>query len=519
MKRLVALLALCLACAIVATTPASAAGKKAAPSPSPSPAADQPSPAATPGETLDKAIPRLQAKLKSDPNDRESMTELAGDYLQVNRPDLAYELTQQLIKAGSKTSLILYMDGYALSQMGKQQEAVADLEQASNMDPTNGSVLTLLTNLYMQGQRIDDADRVAKRAATFNKTDPRVFLNYGIVLATEKKYDDARTQFEAAAKLAPKDVEPLLYEARTYMDQGAAPLSQQVLDRALAIAPDNPDVLVTKAQAYGLQHDVKNATAIYEKLSGLLTDAVEKVAALDAEAHLYADEKQNDQADAQYKRTISLYPNVPEAHIAYGDYLMFLKQPQKAEAEWTAGLGPNRDNRIALGRLGEYYAGANNLPKSLEEFQRLAELDPNNASAFMSLGQVLIVSKQPDKAHDAFRKAYDLSHAPPALAGVAQADYEMRNYKEASDIFDALERGVPQFLQANPALYVVAGRCYAGNRDNAKAKASYNKFLAVVKPDSQAATEVKKLIADLDRTPGSAPAPKPSAKPTSAPSH
>jgi len=519
MKRLAVLLGLCCACAMLAAGPALAARRQAAPSPSPS-AADQPSPEPS-QEPLDKAIPRLQAKLKADPNDHGSMAELAGDYLQANRPDLTYQLTQQLLKAGNKTSMILYMDGYSLAQMGKPQEALSDLEQASNMDPTNPSVLTLLTNLYLQAGRLDDADRVAKRAATFNKTDPRVFLNYGIVLATEKKYDDSRAQFETAAKLSPKDPSPLLYEARTYLDQNAAPLALSVIGRALLIYPNYPDALIAKAQVLGAQHNVQDAVAVYEKLATTVPDAVDKVSILDAEAHLYADEKMNDRADAQYKRAIEMFPNVPEAHIAYGDYLLFIKQNQRAEAEWTTALGANRDNKLALVRLGDYYAQANDLQKAIVQFQRLIELDANDASASLSLGQLYMATKQPDKAHDAFRKAYDISRSPGALAAVAQADYEMRNYKEAADIFDALGQGAPQFLEANPAFYVVAGKCYSANRDTAKAKAAYGRFLALVKPDSQAATEVKKLLADLDRSGGGvpAPAPKPSAKPSSAPTH
>jgi tetratricopeptide (TPR) repeat protein len=517
MKRVAALLGLCCAFAILAAAPAFAAGKKAAPSPSPSAAAQpQPQPSAEP---LDKAIPRLQAKLKADPNDRDAMTELASDYLQAARPDLAYQMTQQLMKAGSKTAVILYMDGYSLAQMGKSTEALADLEQASSMDPTNPSVLTLLTNLYLQSNRIDDADRVAKRATTFNKNDSRVFMNYAVVLATEKKFDEARIQFEAASKLAPKDVAPLLYESKTYIDQGAAPLAVGVLDRALAIDPGNPDVLLTKAQVLGSQHNVKDAVAIFETLAAKLTDPVDKVSVIDAEAHLYADEKMNDQAVAQYKRAIDQFPNVPEAHIAYGDYLTFVKQNQQAEAQWTAGLGPNRDNKIALVRLGEFYAQTNDFAKAGAQFKRLIELDPNDAAAYLSLGQVQIAAKQADKAHDSFRKAYDLSHAPSALAGVGQADFDMRNYKEAADIFDALDKGAAQFMQSNPVLYVIAGKCYSANKDPGKAKAAFNKFLGFVKPDSQAASEVKKLIADLDRSPGAGPAPKASAKPSSPRSH
>src|SRR5579875_855026 len=462
MKRLMGLLGVCCAATLLAASPAMAARKaQPAPTPSASPAAaPQPTP-----EPLDKAIPRLQAKIKADPNDRDSMQELAGDYLQANRPDLAYQLTQQLIKGGTKTALVLYMDGFALAQMGRPAEALGDLEQASNLDPTNPSVLTLLTNLYLQGGRLEDADRVAKRATTFNKNDPRVFMNYGIVLATEKKYDESRVQFETAAKLDPKNVAPLLYEAKTYTEQGAAPLALQVLDRALAIDPRNPDVLLTKAQTLGAEHNVKDAVAIYEQL-------------------------------------------------AYGDYLAFIKQNQRAEQEWTTALGPNRDNKLALVRLGEFYAQNNDLTKAAAQFQRLIELDPNDAAAYMSLGQIQLAQKQSDKAHDSFRKAYDLSHAPPALAGVGQADYDLKNYKEAADIFDALDRGAPQYMQANPFLYVLAGKCYAGNKDTAKAKAAYNKFLALVKPDSQAAIEVKRLLAELDHPSGpsansSKPAPKP----------
>jgi tetratricopeptide (TPR) repeat protein len=416
--------------------------------------------------------------------------------------------------------MILYMDGYSNAQLGRPQEALTDLEAASNMDPTNPNVLTLLTNLYMQGNRLDDADRVAKRAVTFNKNDPRVFMNYGVVLATEKKYDEARAQFEAASKIIPKDPSPLLYEARTYMDQNAAPLALSVVDRAMAIDPNNPDTLLTKAQVLSAQGNISDAIATYEKLLAVVPNATDKVSIINAEGHLYADAKQNDKAEEQYKRAISQYPNVPEAHVAYGDFLMYLKQNQRAEAEFSAALGPNRDNKLALARLGAFYAQSNDLPKAISQFQRLVELDPNDAAALLSLGQIYMGAKQPDKAHDAFRKAYDISHAPSALAGVAQADYEQRNYKEATDIFDALDKGAPQFLQANPGWYVLAGRCYSATRDTAKAKAAYNKFLTFVKPDSQEATEVKKLIADLDRGGGAPPppAPKASAKPTTAPS-
>ncbi len=86
--------ALAAAIAVGISNPAAAAGKPAAAaSASPSPA---PSPSATP-EALDHAIPRLEAALKANPDDKDSMTQLSMMYLQANRPDLASQLTQKLL--------------------------------------------------------------------------------------------------------------------------------------------------------------------------------------------------------------------------------------------------------------------------------------------------------------------------------------------------------------------------------------------------------------------------------------
>lgn len=513
MNRLAGLLGFCCLCAMLAVAPAFAA-KKAAPEPSPSP-----SPAAQPtAEPLDVAIPRLQAKVKADPNDHDSQAQLAGDYLAAGRPDLALALTQQLISGGLKTSMILYMDAYAHTQMGQHAESIADLEQASNLDPTNASVLTLLTNEYLGAGRMADADRIAKRATTFNKDDVRVWMNYGVVLASEKKYDDARQQFEVAAKMTPTDATPVLFEARTYIDQNAPALAISLFDRALTIDPNSVQALTGKAQVLGATHDVKGAIAVYETLLAKLSDSGDKAAVVDAEAHLYATEKMNADADAQYKRAIALFPTVPATHIAYGDYFAYINDRQSAEREWTAALGPNNDNHDALGRLGELYAQSNDFPKAEAEFQRLIDLNGNDAAAMMSLGEVQLAARQSDKAHDSFKKAYDLTHAPQALAALAQADFNLRNFKEAAQIFDDIGQEVPQFMDANPGLYIVAGRCYGANHEGTKAKTAFSKFLTFVKPDSQEANEVKKLIAEIDHPSSEpAPAPRPSAKPSSAP--
>ncbi|HEY0381202.1 MAG TPA: tetratricopeptide repeat protein [Candidatus Elarobacter sp.] len=494
--------------AAVGAHPGVAAPKPAATA-SPSPA---PSPTATP-EPLDKAIPRLEAKLKTDPNDKPSMTELAADYLQINRPDLAIKLTQKLLQGGTKTAQIYYFDGLAQGGTGHQKEALADLEQAANLEPTNPGVLGTLTTTYLQANRPQDAERVAKRAVTFNKDDKNAYLAYGNVLAAEGKFDEARQQLETAAKLDPKDVRPILLEAQTYTSQNAIALASGLYDRAIAIDPTSVEALVGKARLAAQQHNVKDAISSYERILALQTDPTDKAAVIDQEALVYANEKMGPEADAAYKRAIAQYPNVLSAHTAYGEYLLNLKDNAGAERELIAGAGPNRDQGDALARLGQLYAGQNQYAKAIDQFKRLSEIAPQDPRSYLLLGATYSANKQYDKAATAFKSSYQLQHTPDALLGLGQADLQTHKYTECAQVYEALDKGAPDIARQNPQILFGLGQCYQGANQPDKARAAYQRVLTMVKPGSQAANEIKSLIAAIDRQ-QKKPAPAATKKPT-----
>jgi tetratricopeptide (TPR) repeat protein len=492
--------------AAVGVLPAGAAPKPAAPaSAAPAPA---PSPTATP-EALDKAIPRLEAKLKTDPNDKASATELAADYLQINRADLALPLTQKLLQSGTKTAQVYYFDGLAQTALGHTKEATADLENAANLEPTNPGVLGTLTNMYLQLNRPLDAERIAKRALTFNKDDKNAYLAYGSVLATEGKYDEARQQFEGAAKLDPKDVRPILLEAQTYTQQNAIALAMGLYDRAIAIDPTNVEALIGKARISSTQHNVKDAVATYEQILKLQVDPNDKVSVIDQEAVVYANEKMDAEASAAYQRAITQFPNVLSAHTAYGEYLESKNDKTGAEREYITGAGPNRDQVDALARLGRLYAAQNNVTKAIDQFKRVTELAQNDPRAHLLLAASYSANKQFDKARDEFKTSYNLQHTPDALMGLGQADLQTRNYNECAQVYDALDKGAPDLSRQNPTILYGLGQCYQHLNQKDKAKTAYTKLLTYVKPGTQAANEIKTLIAQLDNQPKPSPTKKP----------
>ena len=493
--------------------PAGAQARKAAPAAS-APAA---APSATPTpELLDHAIPRLEAALKANPNDKDSMLELAGDYLQANRPDLAVQLTQKLLQGGTKNAQVYFFDGTAQAMIGKNDEGIASMEQAANLEPTNMQILQSLTRLYMTANRPADAERVAKRALTFNANSKEAGLNLGFVLAVEKKYDEARAQFENVAKLDPKDPHPIVLEAQTYGDSNSLPLAMPLLDRALAIDPKSLEVLSAKAELASALHDVKTSIATYNTMLALVPENEAKAAVTAQMGLVYAREKQDTDADATFRKAIDDYGSLPPAHIAYGDYLATKNDKAGALREWTAAVGPNRDNPEALARLGQAAAEANDFPKAVDTYKRLTEVAGNDPRTYLLLGQAYMANKNWSGAQDAFKASFNLQKTPDALVGLAAADSQARNYNEAIQIYESLDKNAQPLVKANPGLLYSLGEAYRGANQKDKAKATFARFLTFLKPGTQGYTEVKQIIADLDR--GSGPTPKPSAKPTAKPS-
>jgi tetratricopeptide (TPR) repeat protein len=490
------------------------AGAAAKPTPSPS-ASPSPAPTATP-EPLDHAIPRLEAALKANPDDKDSMIQLSMDYLQANRPDLAAQLTQKLLQGGTKNAQIYFVDGAAQAALGKSDAGIASMEQAANLEPTNIQVLQSLTQMYMQANRPADAERVARRALTFNPSSKDAAENLGFVLAVEKKYDEARAQFEGVAKLDPKDPHPYVLQARTYEDENSLALAMPLFDRALAIDPKNLEALAGKAELASAQHDVKTSIDTYNLILAQMTENSQKAAVYDQMALVYAREKQDTQADATFRQAIDNYGGLPQAHLAYGDYLAAKNDKAGALREWTTAVGPNRDNPEALARLGQAAAESNDYAKAVDTYKRLTEVDSNDPRAYLLLGQAYLAAKNANSARDAFKASFNLAKTPDALIGLAAADQQAKNWPEAIQIYEALDKNAAPLIKANPGILYSMGTAYQGGNQPQKARATFVRFLAFLKPGTQGYTQVQQMIASIDH--GSAkPVAKETAKPNAKP--
>ncbi len=509
MKRFTLLLTMLVAlgAALVVTQPAQAGlfgGSKSTESPSPSPSPSE-LPTATP-EPPSVAIPKLQAKLKANPNDQDSMTLLAGQFLGIGRPDLAVQLTQHLLQMGDKTAQVYYLDGYAMDALGHDDVAVTDLEAAENLDPSNEGVMEQLLQLYLKASRFTDAERIANRAIVLDKGDAQSYSLLGAVYAAEQKYDDARAQFAIAATKDPKSPDPIVQIAQTYAQQDNIPMALQQIAKAIALDPKNVEALTFKADLYARQHIDDQASAAYDDAIVAAPDDAQKVQILIRKAAYFASEKKDSQAEAIFLQGIAQYPKVPQIYVAYGDWLASQKNVDKAKTEWQAALAIDDSDLDALSRLSQLSMQQQKYQDAVGYLKRVTAVQPD-PSAFAMMGQAYSFLHDYPDSKDACSESFKLQRTPEMLGCIAGADFELKNYKEAAQIFDVLDNNAKGFLDQNPQLLYVAGKVYTETNQRPKALNAYKRLLARMKTGTKAYQQVEGYIADLSKP--AAPAKKP----------
>ncbi|MDH2910137.1 MAG: tetratricopeptide repeat protein [Candidatus Eremiobacteraeota bacterium] len=500
--RLAALIAFFLGALVLAATPQASAGlfghKKAAATPSPSPSA---LPTATP-EPPSIAIPRLLARLKAHPTDRQAALELAGVYLSTGQAERALSLTQQLLHAGNKDARIYYLDGYAQELVGNAGAALADFQSASDLDPTNVGILAQLADLYARSGKFALAERVAKRAIIFHKKSSQAYVALGAVYADQQKLDKALAEFAIAQKLAPKDPTPSLQSARIYQQQKQIPKALAAIHSALAISPGDLDLLLFRASLYAAEHNDAKTVLAFDDAEYAATNDEDRVKVLMEEATYFTGEKKYPQALAIFQEALKKFPNSAVTHGAIGDYYAQQKDMKDARAQWLAALKIDPSNPAVLARLSQDALDRHDVVDATGYLSKLVKVRPS-AQSYAMLGQVYFYRKLYSKARIACEQSFQADRQPDTLGCIASADYHLHNYGEASQIFDALDRNAPGFLDHQPDMLMVAAETYARNNEKTKAAFAYHRLLRVVARNSPSYRQAIAGLKALSKKPAS----------------
>jgi tetratricopeptide (TPR) repeat protein len=119
-----------------------------------------------------------------------------------------------------------------------------------------------------------------------------------------------------------------------------------------------------------------------------------------------------EEAESEFKRLLTTYPNEPGVHFLYGGYLMEL-HPSEAVPEFERELEISPSHVLARVRLGEQLIAEGDFPRALDLARQAIKLEPKRASAHMVAGEALLAMRN---AVDGIRELETAREDDPGLS-------------------------------------------------------------------------------------------------------
>jgi tetratricopeptide (TPR) repeat protein len=249
---------------------------------------------------------------------------------------------------------------------GKFVAAANEFEAAAHMDPSEDNLFDWGSEMLLH-RTYEPAIAIFQQGTVRYPHSPRLFIGLGLALYSRGKYDDAVQALLTAADLNPSDPRCYLFLSKAY--DSSPKQAEGVIERFRRYAELRPqDALAQYYFAISLWKGKRseNSSADLQTVESLL------------------------------RKSIALDGSIPEAHV----------------------------------QLGDLYAGQHQYDKSIPEYVRALELNPNLSDAHYRLGTDYVHVGQKDDAQKEFAVYQKLRAAHLAEADKERAEVQQFVYSE-----------------------------------------------------------------------------------------
>ncbi len=257
-------------------------------------------------------------------------------------------------------------------------------------------------------------------------------LSMGMAYIRQQRTAEAQEYLERALVYDPSATLALSYTAVGLMqpvmqsnDRTNLPLAGERLEKALRVAPNDPDVLTGMALWSSLMNRPKDEETYSRRAIAAQSDFTP--------ARLYladALQAQNKLEDAVqvYRQALAINPNIYQAHNEIGNLLDRQGFTGEAMKEFQISLEIKPDQAMPHFGIGKIFAESHRLPEAAGEFSEALQFDPANANVRNNLGVVLFQLGKYEEASQQFSYAIQIDPSSPnAREGLAAAQARMKN--------------------------------------------------------------------------------------------
>ncbi len=388
---------------------------------------------------------------------------------------------------------------YKVGELDKCRESI---KQAIAADPKHpyAPLFILAGRVELEGGSLENAVTDLKKAVEVDGKNPESFYLLGVVYQRWQKFDEAADYYQHAAEKKPDDATYVVAVAEMRIALGQLDEAKQYLTDKMFYFEQSASMRIAMARIAALQGDHVGAVREYRDAALLLPE--DKNLQFTYATALFDAGKYSDASKIleEIRKDPPVLPKAPKAGA------------DDAETDAQAAIS----NKVGLlMTLGECYVNLNRPLDARDCFQEAVRTQPTNASAFLSLGKICLVTGEFNLVEESTARVLRLD--PQNVdAMILQAAVEQKEKKWSESM--ATLAGAARVSPKDPAVLCMAGisAIQLGKKDSAAA--FFQQALAASPGDSWA-TELLQSVRPAAPAPlpaEASPAPVPAPETASA---
>jgi tetratricopeptide (TPR) repeat protein len=436
--------------------------------------------------------------LKADPDNEDAQTQLAMLYAELGDSKKAIEKLQAANKNPNERTLQLLAEQY--EQLHDYKSAAEALKKAMELAPDDGKIARELAQDLMFSDQLDEALKLLQELAADEPRDPQLPISIAQVYRAKHDFVKAHEELNKAKSLDPGSMEVRyqevkLLEAEGKLDEAISGLKTLLDDTARRTYSENSaGRRAGLLEEYGvlLRNTEKYPQAIeaFRQMNSLGTESAQQAAVQVIET--YRESKDYDNALKEADAAVKKYPTDKRMVVEHANILADVGKVDGGVDELRKLGGDEVKTQISIAQLYEKGKRWTEMGKALDqaekaaknqddketiyflrgamlerqkkfdlsenEFRKVLELNPDNASALNYLGYMLADrSVRLDEAHRMIQKALELD--PENGAYLDSMGWVLYRQSKLSEAVEMLQRAVDK-MGKDPTIHDHLGDVY-----------------------------------------------------------
>jgi tetratricopeptide (TPR) repeat protein/S1-C subfamily serine protease len=420
--------------------------------------------------------------------DEDSMAILACNDAIKEKPDLYYAY---------------YLKGIILIRLGKSEEAVRNLDIATQISPSFYPAWRWKARALFRGAMLSSTLQSPDKAVAYQKAvlayqkaiqmqgeDFILYNEQGDGMRFSERYEDAIMSYSKGIALHPTlygyQARATVYQKLKQYDKALADLN-----KVIALQPDDAQSYYNRGVLYRDLKEYDKALADLNKVIALQPDDTESYY---NRATFYRDLKEYDKALSDFNKIIALKPNDINGYSYRGNFYHNLKEYDKALSDFNKRIALKTNSQYGYQERGQLYYSVKQYNKALVDYGKAIALDPNNQVFYFERGNLYYGTEQYDKALFDYSKAITLMpNFALAYINRGRTYYTLKQYEKALMNFNKAITLNPRFVAL---AYINRGLTYNNLKQYKKAILDFQKayLLAQQQGDTTVAQLAKRGI-------------------------